>query len=375
MSDPEVIIKVGAVDDASDTFEHIKDNAQDSADGIAAAYKTLGIRSFKSIDESRQKIIAAYEAIKNSGTATAVEIQRAYEAAQAATEKLDFEAGIISEAKQVENAFANLGVKSAADIEAAKKRIIAAYETIKNSGTASAAEIKRAYEAAQAATEKLDFEAGIVSEAQQVQNAFATLGVKSSADIEAAKKRIIAAYEAIKNSGTASAEDVKNAYNESQRQLKSLSAPDKTEQAFSLLGVTKQADVNAQKAAIIQAYQQIKSSGTASAEDVRKAWEASRRELDRLDGKLDDTNANFKNTTTSLGSQVKGLALQFVGIGAAMSLAGDAFNRIMTNTQLETRIKRVVGEGEAFAETNQYLSETANRLNADLLGLKESYAG
>jgi hypothetical protein len=62
-----------------------------AARGVASAYETLGVKSAASIEESKNKINAAYETIKTSGTATAVDITRAEAARAKAIEDIDRE--------------------------------------------------------------------------------------------------------------------------------------------------------------------------------------------------------------------------------------------------------------------------------------------
>jgi len=51
----------------------------------------------------------------------------------------------------------------------------------------------------------------------------------------------------------------------------------------------------------------------------------------------------------------------------------NALNRLIINQQLETRIKRVVGND--FAKINNYLHEKAKTSCADVLSIKECYVG
>jgi tape measure domain-containing protein len=71
-----------AIDAAIKSFNQMGDTAKTVADRLGASFKTLDIKSAFDIGNDRQRIIAAYQSIANSGVASAGEINRARTAMQ-----------------------------------------------------------------------------------------------------------------------------------------------------------------------------------------------------------------------------------------------------------------------------------------------------
>ncbi|GIU78802.1 MAG: hypothetical protein KatS3mg005_2040 [Bryobacteraceae bacterium] len=106
-------------------------------------------------------------------------------------------------AKDIENAWKTLGLPSPSEIDAKKKSLQDAYDAIKNSGIYEAGEVEKAFRRMTDEINKMPGEIG---------SAWKTLGLPSPDERAAKIKELQDAYETIKNSGTASADDIKLAY-------------------------------------------------------------------------------------------------------------------------------------------------------------------
>lgn len=109
-----------------------------AAEDIEKAWKTLGLPSPTEIDKKKEELTKAYETIKNSGVYEAKEIEKAFQAMKDEINKMP---------NEINSAWKTLGLPTPQERQEKIQALKDAYETIKNSGTASADEVKRAYEA------------------------------------------------------------------------------------------------------------------------------------------------------------------------------------------------------------------------------------
>lgn len=177
---------------------------------------------------------------------------------------------------------------------------------------------------------------GVNKAASEVKKTFETLNIKSNLDIEAEKTRIVAAFERIKNSGYASAAEISSAYTVMQAKLAGLDqslrthanvigqaeqkikdlaregkfSSDRLSSSFDNLGIKSALNIEAEKARIIASFEQIKSSGVASAAEISRAHAAMQSKLSGLDQSLRSTTRNADGSTSSI-----------LGIGSAAALA------------------------------------------------------
>lgn len=73
-------------------MDTLNTNVKAAADGVSAAFKTLDIRKGLDIEQDKQKLLAAFKEIKQSGTATPEEINRAFAALKNGLGQLNAEA-------------------------------------------------------------------------------------------------------------------------------------------------------------------------------------------------------------------------------------------------------------------------------------------
>ena len=125
---------------------------------VAASYRELGIKSSESFDQLRARAVSAFKAIRDSGTASARDIANAQAALDSKLRDISAEQAAISANKAVAASYRELGVRSSESINQLKAKAIAAFEAIKNSGTASARDIAVAQDALNNTLKDLDSE-------------------------------------------------------------------------------------------------------------------------------------------------------------------------------------------------------------------------
>jgi tape measure domain-containing protein len=261
--------------------------------GIEAAFKSLGITAQASIRAAKQALVADFAAIKQSGVASAQEIGESYRNLKARIAALD--------QKAVENAFSELGIKSAAGIEEAKRAAIASFARIKAelAGTVGGTkEVERAFKALKDTIRKLEGQINIrapkIEKVDKVGDAFKLLGLPSKAEIDAKKRELVNAFAEIKNNisaqlgGRDETERVFRALKEQIRALNAsikLQAPDisPVQQAFANLNVKTRAEIEKLKRGLLDDFRLIKESGQHSAADIEAAYAALKQRLRAID--------------------------------------------------------------------------------------------
>ncbi|KJS40355.1 MAG: hypothetical protein VR70_05795 [Rhodospirillaceae bacterium BRH_c57] len=271
---------------------------------LEGAYKKLGVTSSKSAAEQRAAYVSAYEKIRDSGTATAGQIYAAWQKMSQAVSRLDIEIdtqGISDAAEKAAEATAaayqKLDITSVASAEDQKRAYIEAYERIKADANATAGQVYAAWQKMSEAVNRLDIEIdtqGVVDEA-----------AKAAAEAEKA-------------------------------------AAD-TAEAYRTLGVTSTKQVQAQRAAYIEAYERIRDSGEATAEQLMAAWKKMDAEVGRLDGRLAAIPSRLERIQASAAK----IGESFTRIGQSMSLgvtapivAAGGFT-LKTAADFETAMNRI----------------------------------
>jgi tape measure domain-containing protein len=330
-------------------------------------------------------------------------------------------------ADRLRNAFANLNIKSSFDLDAEKQRMIDtvnrikaeaqnSFDAIKNSGVASSEEIKRAHDALQQKIKQLDevvknwgvpagvkaAEAAIKELAAQGQasldrlsGAFRTLNIKSSLDVDAERAKLVAAFEQIKNSGVATADEVvraeramktgladldnqvnssplKRALADYEAALERLAANgqqsvDRLSRAFGALNIKSGLDIEAEKQKIIAAFNQIKNSGVASADEITRAEAAMKAKLDEMNG---TTVPAMKTGFGELGQVVMG-AFSIQAIKAFIQASLEAS---MQMESIVSKLKVLTGSQKGAAEEFNYIRAEAKRLGLDLESTAQAYS-
>lgn len=198
-----------------------------AAKEMASAYKTLGMRSNAEFDAMRQNVEKAYQQVVAGAKGSQDQIVKANEARAAQLAKIDemqfgkqqsiqdqMAAAAKEKAATIASAYKTLGMRGAAEFDTMRKQAVSAYETIAASAGDNTQEILRAEQAKNARLAQIDEMqygkriSASQQAAQQMAASFQTLGIRSSAEIEAMRQNINKAYQNIANSATSSKEDI-----------------------------------------------------------------------------------------------------------------------------------------------------------------------
>ena len=213
----------------SDLPEGIRDAAKAAEGGL----RSLGVRSERTAEQqvrSVERVIKMLGEQREAGIITAQDYENAWQAAQKKLERIQASIGqaVETAAEKAEKAMSALGITSVASAERQKQAILADYRAIEQGGTATPAEIARAWEAAQGKIADVSRRAGQAVEtaaekAQRAgQEAARKLGITTSQEAEDQKREYREAYEAIARSGNATTEDIEAAWREMTRNIDNL---------------------------------------------------------------------------------------------------------------------------------------------------------
>ena len=323
-----------------------------ATDRLARDFEQLRIRSEMEINLQRQSSVAAYEAIKTSGMASAQEISRAQEALQARLRSLDaavnpgkqairalnneilaMQATGTAVTDRLSKSFEQLGISSDTNYKLQRQTAIAAFEAIKTSGVASAQEISRAQEALQARLRSLD------------------------AAVNPGKQAIRALNNEIRAMQTAG-----------------MAVSDRLTPMFNQLGVRSAATIKAEMAAVQSALNSISKVGTF--DEMSRGSEAARAKLAALSNELHGTGTATKSvsqtqsetsaTTDSLNTGLGTLTVTVISLATAWS-AYKLKELITDSTKLAARnetlgvVMHTVGNnmGYTTSQTDAYSKSVA----------------
>ena len=227
---------------------------------LSNEYSTLGITSGENLEILAKKAEAAYQTIKTSGVASAQEISRAYVASQE----------IQRQSKQVvtelSKAYADLGITSRKALIDNGVKAARAYEVLKESGKASLFELQEASHVLEVANKKLADSTNLLTRDYQ------TLGIKSTQSLQDHAFKAVKAYEKIKNSGIASANDIALAereMNKARREVTNIVTD--LSLAYDELGIKSHKVLVQDALDATNAYQKLKDSGKASLSELERA--------------------------------------------------------------------------------------------------------
>ncbi|MGQ8700608.1 hypothetical protein [Serratia marcescens] len=147
-------LKVGLTIGAKDEATPVVKGVRNELDRLATARSTLGVRAEHSIQREIQRTQASYNRLARSGKLSEAELARAYNEMKKRVAALRVE--MEREAEQTRNNYQRmataretLGIKSETKIQREIQRTEAAYNRLANSGTLSAQEQARAFNATQ----------------------------------------------------------------------------------------------------------------------------------------------------------------------------------------------------------------------------------
>jgi tape measure domain-containing protein len=226
-------------------------------------------------------------------------------------------------------------------------------DAVEASKKASEAGDTKAFDEAEAARVKAARQAN-----QTINNSFRELRVKQEADINIQKDQAISAFNAIKNSGVASARDIANAEVALKKRLEELDKQlDQTGKNYKTLGIRSTAEIKEQKQEAIAAYKAIRDSGVASSQDIANAKRALKQQLKELNGEL----KNVQNGFTVFKGVVANLSSSAI-IGGIQSISSAVKNLIGNVIDAGTTAERQAVSFETFLGSK----EKAAKVLADI---------
>ncbi|MFM6052396.1 MAG: hypothetical protein ACKPA7_12260, partial [Sphaerospermopsis kisseleviana] len=142
-----------------------------------------------------------------------------------------------------------LGIRSEAELEQAKTKIIEAYNQIAVTRKKGSRDEMAALDAMQQKLRQLDAELSKGTQSAKVGGAYKLLGIRSQAELKQAEADVIAAFDLINKGGSQSARDIALAYEAMQKKIRQIKSelnqtPQQTQltNAYSLLGIRSDAD-------------------------------------------------------------------------------------------------------------------------------------
>jgi|GEM_PF-7017243 len=158
-------------------------------------------------------------------------------------------------------------------------------------------------------------------------------------------------------------------------------AADQTAQAFKTLNIRSAFDIKAEQNKIIAAFNEIKNSGKASADEVARAQEAMKSKLRDLQGELTNTGQVSQKTGATLGDVFKGVGMAsfyFNNIKTAVESAWQAMLDVtrpaMEMQKLNAMFKASSGSAELAAKDLAYVRTEADRLGLSFQDVAVSFA-
>ena len=157
----------------------------------------------------------------------------------------------------------------------------------------------------------------------------------------------------------------------------------KIQGAFKTLNLKSSLDIEVEKARLLDAFNQIKISGVASADDIKRAQAAYHAEMDKLDQKLkvvrkstDEVSDGHKahaSSALSLTDIVKGLAASFGALSLA-DLVRQSVEASVKMQALDVQFKTISGSSALAAQNLQYVREESNRLGLVFTDAADAFA-
>lgn len=158
-------------------------------------------------------------------------------------------------------------------------------------------------------------------------------------------------------------------------------AADQTAQAFKALNIRSAFDIKSEQAKIISAFNEIKNSGKASAEEVSRAQDAMKKKLQDLQGELSNTSQASQKTGATLGDVFRGVGratFYFNNIRDAIQTVWQALLDVsrpaIEMEKLNAMFKAAAGSADLAAKDMAYVRTESNRLGLSLQDVAKSYA-
>ncbi|MDD3293087.1 MAG: tape measure protein [Geobacteraceae bacterium] len=142
---------------------------------------------------------------------------------------------------------------------------------------------------------------------------------------------------------------------------------DRLSNAFKTLNLKSAFDIDKEKVRIKAAFEQIRLSGVASADEIKRAHQAAAAQISALDKEAKAAGTSFLSLKSASGALTGALA----GVGVA-SLGKDCIDAALKVQKLETAFRSV--SGKDAARELAWLREESNRLGLDITATADEYA-
>lgn len=156
----------------------------------------------------------------------------------------------------------------------------------------------------------------------------------------------------------------------------SQAAGDRFSKSFGALNIRSALDINKEKANIVASFEAIKNSGVASGNEIRRAGDAMKGKLAELDKELRGVQSSAESSTKGLGSLLGSLGPLAAAL-ATVSLVEFAKNTIEAAIKmqaLDVQFKTITGSSRAAGAELKWVREQSDRLGLVFVDAADAYA-
>jgi lambda family phage tail tape measure protein len=163
-----------------------------------------------------------------------------------------------------------------------------------------------------------------------------------------------------------------NQLNNARSQLSDLgtagaAASDRLQRSFNALNIKSGLQIDSEKTRILAAFEQIRSSGVASASEVSRAHQAMRARLQELNTQINGVSGSFMGFGSSL--------LGAFGVLSSGAVLSGIFNAGVATDRLKNSFEVVTGSAQAGSDALAYVRAESNRLGIDLQSSSKAFLG
>lgn len=346
-------------------------------------FQVLGFRSTETLHKLRDEAKLAFETIAKSADKGSRDAVVALQRLEAVLKDIDKELEIKVDTVSIEESFRALGIRSEEAIRKLQEANREHFAKITADGTKSAKDIANAFKAMERLNKELEIQfkdEKVKEELSEVEKAFRDLGAHSEAEIEELKKKAVADFEVIKNSGEKTAEEIERAFQAMNIRIKDAdnlrlpvnerrtpNAPTpKTD--FDKLNISSLADFKAKQQEIVDAYNRIAAAAGRGSADAIRAHNAMRTSLQAL-------NEEFRQQYGAIqGSDSNWRKLLFTVSGVTLAVSGLIFvmkSLALTVASPFKAIGELEGGFEKFEATLRSLGDTSFRAGQSAAWVKD----
>ena len=335
---------------------------------LEAAFRRFKIRSTADIEAAKREIIADFLRIKRSGITSAEEIEAAFRASKAAIRELNAQsaAAQLAERQGRPSELQTIGIRGEKEIRAEIAGIEQALNSLKAKGGASFNDISRAAGKAEERIQALRQELlGTAAAAPAIQGPFEVLGLKTTEEMQTAKRAAVEAFKTIKQNAKGDLAEVERAARALKATLRSLNEGYKAprgKSAEQILGLPSRTEIEQRKAVLLRAFREMAAGGRHSASELTAAFRAMTTEMKRLDrqahGFGNTIERKLRSPFRRLNAHLASLAFETTGAVFALGALGAAFLAPFKSIgELEGKFQRVEASLRSLNDTAEQTAE------------------